>query len=89
VFKLGTAVGSQKSTQALGAPRKIKKCLITQKVTTNFLISLCTPIPSASFSRPTAVFRLNFLKPRKIKGIFLDKGKTGPDRNGHYLETIG
>ena len=37
LFNLGTAVGSQKSTQALGALSKIKKCLITHKVTTNFL----------------------------------------------------
>ncbi len=37
MFNLETAVGSQKSAQALGAPRKIKKCLITHKVTTNFL----------------------------------------------------
>ncbi len=29
-FNLETAVGSQKFTQALGAPRKIKKCLINQ-----------------------------------------------------------
>jgi hypothetical protein len=35
-LNLETAVGSQKSTQVLGAPRKIKKCLITHKVTTIF-----------------------------------------------------
>ena len=58
-FNRETAVGSQKSTQALGAPRTIKKCLITPKVTTNFLISPCTPIPYASFLRPTAVSRFN------------------------------
>ena len=55
---LETAVGSQKSTQALGALTKIKKCLITNKVTTNFFISPCTPIPYASFLRPTAVSRI-------------------------------
>jgi hypothetical protein len=58
VLNLETAVGSQKSTQVLGAPCKIKKCLITQKVPTNFFISPCTPIPYASFLRPTAVSRL-------------------------------
>jgi hypothetical protein len=58
-FNLETAVGSQKSAQALGAPRKIIKCLITYKVTTNFFISPCTPIPYASFLRPTAVSRFN------------------------------
>ncbi len=31
-LNLETAVGSQKSTQALGAPRTIKTCLITHKV---------------------------------------------------------
>jgi hypothetical protein len=40
-----------------GAPRKIKKCLITHKVTI-FFISPCTPIPYASFLRPTAVSRI-------------------------------
>jgi len=58
-FNLETAVGSQKSAQALGAPSKIKKCLITHKVTTNFLISPGTPIPYASFLRSTAVSRFN------------------------------
>jgi len=55
---LEPAVGSQKSTQALGAPRTIKKCLITNKVTTNFLIAPCTPIPYVSFLRPTAGSRI-------------------------------
>ncbi len=58
-LNLETAVGSQKSTQALGALSKIKKCLITHKVTTIFFISPCTPIPYASFLRPTAVSRFN------------------------------
>jgi outer membrane lipoprotein len=44
--------------QAFGAPRTIKKCLITNTVTTNFLISPCTPIPYASFLRPTATSRI-------------------------------
>jgi len=55
---LEAAVGSQKPTQALGASRTIKKCLITHTVTTNFLISPCTPIPYASFLHPTAVSRI-------------------------------
>jgi len=59
-FNLETAVGSQKSMQALDAPRKIKKCFITHKMTTNFLISPYTPIPYASFLRPTAVSRLKY-----------------------------
>ena len=55
---LETAVGSQKSAQALGAPGKIKKCLITTKVTTTFFISPCTPISYTAFLRPTAVSRM-------------------------------
>ncbi len=35
-FTLESAVGSQKSAQALGAPGKIKKCRITTEVPTNF-----------------------------------------------------
>ncbi|MEC4679827.1 MAG: hypothetical protein VST67_03905, partial [Nitrospirota bacterium] len=57
-LNLETAVGSQKSAQALGAPRTIKKCLITNTVTTIFLIAPCTPIPYASLLRPTAVSRI-------------------------------
>jgi len=56
-FNLETAVGSQKSAQALGAPGKIKKCRITTEVTTNFFLSLCTPISSTFVLRPTAVSR--------------------------------
>jgi len=37
LFNLETAVGTQKSAQALGAPGKIKKCPITTEVTTIFL----------------------------------------------------
>ena len=37
VMILENAVGSRKSTQALDAPSKTKKLLITNKVTTNFL----------------------------------------------------
>jgi len=55
---LEPAVGSQKSTQALGAPRTTKKCLLTNKVTTNFLIAPCTPKPYVSFLRPTADSRI-------------------------------
>jgi hypothetical protein len=63
LLNLETAVGSQKSAQALGAPRKIIKCLITYKVTTKFFISPGPPIPYASFLRPTAVSRLNQITP--------------------------
>jgi len=56
---LETAVGSQKSAQALGAPGTIKKCLITTEVTTTFFIPPCTPISyTAFFLRPTAVSRM-------------------------------
>ncbi len=55
---LETAVGSQKSAQALGAPGKIKKFLITTKVTTPFFISPCAPISCTSFLRPTAASRM-------------------------------
>jgi len=58
-LNLETSVGSRKSAQALCAPSKAEKCLITNKVTTNFYASLCTPISYASFSRPTEVSRLN------------------------------
>ena len=54
-LNLETAVGSQKSAQALDAPGKIKKCLITSEVTTTFFISSCTPISYTTFLRPTAV----------------------------------
>jgi len=55
---LETAVGSQKSAQALDAPGKIKKCLITTKVTTTFFISPCTPISYTAVLPPTAVSRI-------------------------------
>jgi|GEM_PF-269361 len=55
---LETAVGSQKSAQALGAHGTIKKCLITSEVTTTFCIAPCTPIPYTSFLRPTVVSRI-------------------------------
>ena len=55
-----TAVGSQKSPQALSAPRKTKKCLITTKVTTTFSLSRCTPIFYGSLLRSTAVSRSMF-----------------------------
>ncbi len=58
-FNLENAVGSRKSTQAIGAPSKTEKLLITSKVTTNFSVSLCTPLSYASFSRPTALSRFN------------------------------
>ncbi len=60
---LETAVGwgglpSRKSAQAIDAPRKCEKALITNKVTTSFSNFLCTPISYTSFSRPTAVSRI-------------------------------
>jgi len=55
---LETAVGSRKSTQALDAPGKAGKYLITNKVTMNFPASPCTPISYIPFSRPTAVSRV-------------------------------
>ncbi len=55
---LETAVGSRKSRQAIGAPSKTEKLLITNKVITSFSISLCTPISYLSFSRSTAVSRM-------------------------------
>ncbi len=63
---LETAVGSQKSAQALDAPGKIKKCLITTEVTSTFCLSPCTPISYAAFLRPTAISRLN----RVLKDLF-------------------
>jgi len=86
MFNLETAVGSQKSAQALGAPRKIKQCLITHKVATNFLISPCTPIPYASFLRPTAVSRFNYavhegwLEKNPVSRITLEKENNARDR---------
>jgi hypothetical protein len=55
---LETAVGSRKSAQALDAPGKFEKALITNKVTTRFSNSPCTSISCTSFSRPTAVSRM-------------------------------
>ncbi len=57
-LNLDTAVGSQKSVQALGAPGKTEKCLITTEETTTFFISPCTPISYTAFLRPTAVSRI-------------------------------
>ena len=65
-LNLETAIGSQKSAQALGAPDKIQKCLITTEVTTTFCISSCTPISYTAFLRPTAVSRL------KVSQVFGD-----------------
>ncbi len=66
-LNLETVVGSQKSAQALGAPGKIQKCLITTEVTTTFCISPCTPISYTAVLRPTAVSRLK-------KGVSLRQG---------------
>ncbi len=56
-LNLNTAVGSRKSAQPLDAPRKCNNWLITQKVTTQLLNSLCTSIACTAFSRSTAAFR--------------------------------
>jgi putative IMPACT (imprinted ancient) family translation regulator len=42
---LDSSVDSRKSAQALDAPGKLEKRLITNKVSTHFSNSLCTPIP--------------------------------------------
>ncbi|VAW77975.1 hypothetical protein MNBD_GAMMA13-96 [hydrothermal vent metagenome] len=55
---LEKSVGSRKSTQAIGAPSKPEKLLITNKVTTNFSDSLCTLISYVSFSRPIDLSRM-------------------------------
>jgi len=57
-LNLENAVGSRKSTQALNAPSKFKNLLITNKVATQFLNSLCTSISCMSFPRPTTFPRL-------------------------------
>ncbi|MCP4287777.1 MAG: hypothetical protein GY792_25625 [Gammaproteobacteria bacterium] len=71
-MNLKTAVGSRKSRQALGAPGKTEKLLITNKVITSFSISLCTPISYLSFSRSTAVSRMKDLGPGGAKAIVAD-----------------
>ena len=57
------------STQALGAPGKSEKPLITNKVTTSFSDLPCTPIAYASFSRLTAVSRFNHGDAESIHGL--------------------
>ncbi|MFB3146175.1 MAG: hypothetical protein ACE1ZO_03555, partial [Nitrospirales bacterium] len=79
-MNLETAAGSQKSAQALGAPGKIQKCLITTEVTTTFCISPCTPISYTSFLRPTAVSRFN----RKWLAISYNKEVTNPYEICHH-----
>jgi len=46
------------TTQHLDAPDKIKNTLFTNQVTTVFLISPCTSICYAPFSRSTAFSRI-------------------------------
>ena len=58
-LNLESSAGSRKSTQALGAPGKTEKALITSKVATRFSVSPCTPISYVSFPRPTEDSRLN------------------------------
>lgn len=56
-FNLEKSVGSRKVTQSIDAPGKAEKSLITNKVTTNFSDSPCTPVAYASFSHPSDFFR--------------------------------
>ncbi len=60
-FNLDKSVKTRKSMQALDAPSKIKKNLITNKVTATFLISLCTSIAYMSFPRLTDLSRFKIL----------------------------
>ncbi len=57
-INLDKSVKTRKSMQALDAPSKIKKNLITNKVTATFLISLCTSIAYMSFPRLTDLSRI-------------------------------
>ncbi len=70
---LATAAGSRKSTPAPGAPGKSERMLITNKVTTRFSDSPCTPMANASFSRPTVAARIMTptLKPWRVLVVFL------------------
>jgi len=81
-FNLETAVGSQKSAQALGAPGKIKKCRTTTEVTTTFFISPCTPISYTCVLRPTAVsrFKASDWLFRKIHSSLVDHRYEGKYR---------
>jgi len=63
--------------QALGAPGKTEKALITRKVTTIFSVSSCTPISYMSFPRPTDVSRL-IIHGEALPGLF-------DDRYGHFI----
>jgi hypothetical protein len=76
-LNLETAVESRKYRQALGAPRKTEKLLITNKVTTNFSVSLCTPVSYLSFSHLTAVSRLKRFDDKHIP----DTKKGGSNRS--------
>jgi len=87
-LNLETAVGSQKSAQALGAPGKIQKCLITTEVTTTFCISPCTPISYTSFLRPTAVSRLNSPTIRLKRSKNLAQTSTTPSRRSLILDRL-
>jgi hypothetical protein len=93
-INLETSVGSQKSTQALDAPGKPEKALITNKVTSSFSDSPCTPITYTSFSRPTKVSRFirmhitSFLNDRKVVSAssrFLQPIPTKIQSHQHYL----
>jgi len=57
-LNLEKSVESRQSTQAIGAPSKSEKALITSKVTTSFSDSLCTPISYVSLPRSTDFSRL-------------------------------
>ncbi|HFD86978.1 MAG TPA: hypothetical protein ENJ35_04810, partial [Gammaproteobacteria bacterium] len=78
MLNLKTSVGSRKSKQALGAPGKTEKALITNKVTTRFSVSPCTPIPYVSFPRPTEVFRLKNLLATILLAAFLQAAHATP-----------
>jgi len=56
-LNLETAVGSQKSTQALGAHGKIQKWLITTKVTTTIFINHAHQYFARLYLCPNAVLR--------------------------------
>ncbi len=68
-INLDKSVKTRKSMQALDAPSKIKKNLITNKVTATFLISLCTSIAYMSFPRLTDLSRINELTEQISQGL--------------------
>ena len=65
-FNLESSAGSRKFMQALDAPGKTEKVLITNKVSTHFSVSPCTPISYMPFPRPTEDSRLKSACVRSI-----------------------